>query len=305
MRQRNGFTLVELLVVIAIIGVLVSILLPAVNAAREAARVAACKNNTRQIGLATLQYAQQFSDALPAIWRGTSGEGPWQNFSWRATLLPFLDQANLHARIDFQGRPLDEPNRSVAGVVAVYQCPSAGGERTLERMGQEGDWTEGTAVGACDFSAVFDVRVPFREFPLAGTWYGGPDLEKLPALGPDSTTRDVTSRRQPTTLRLVKDGLSNTALVVEQAGKPQVLQAGKRLDDDLREGAWITAEYSSFFASGVNRDNRAGLYGFHAGAVVSMCDGSVHFWSADMNSQVIFALLSRDGSEIIAPTDWQ
>lgn len=71
------------------------------------------------------------------------------------------------------------------------------------------------------------------------------------------------------------------------------------------EGAWVTAELSTLTAAGVNQDNRFGLYGFHAGANVAMCDGGALTLGADAEWTVVAALLSRDGQEIIDGGDWR
>jgi prepilin-type N-terminal cleavage/methylation domain-containing protein len=131
MSRRAGFTLVELLVVIAIIGVLVALLLPAVQAAREAARRGQCLNNLKQIGLAT----QQFHDAqgqLPASFI-TQATTPHDSWSIQARLLPFLEQGNIYNGINF-----DLSYKHVSQVingsqitslrVPVYRCPSELGE---------------------------------------------------------------------------------------------------------------------------------------------------------------------------------
>ena len=101
-RQRRGFTLIELLVVIAIIGVLVSLLLPAVQQAREAARRAQCKNNLKQIGLAVHNYLDTFTRFPPSycVVPGvtTTVGGQW---SYLARILPYLDQANLQGLINW------------------------------------------------------------------------------------------------------------------------------------------------------------------------------------------------------------
>lgn len=105
--RRQGFTLVELLVVIAIIGVLVSMLLPAVQAAREAARRMSCGNNMKQLGLALHQYHDKYKLFPPdAIYLGNqkntnSAPADVRNFTWCSLLLPYMEQQPLHDRINF------------------------------------------------------------------------------------------------------------------------------------------------------------------------------------------------------------
>ena len=128
MRKRYAFTLVELLVVIAIIGILVGLLLPAIQAAREAARKASCKNNMRQMGIALHSYHDTHG-VLPTgciEWRGYSAPRHFRQFAWSAFLLPFLEQQNLHAQIDFNV-PFDAPENEPAAAtrLSVYECPSA------------------------------------------------------------------------------------------------------------------------------------------------------------------------------------
>src|SRR5262245_38816439 len=96
-RPRRGFTLVELLVVIAIIGVLVALLLPAVQAAREAARRSQCQNNLRQIGLATQNF-HDTNNYLPPL-RIAGAEG-WASY-W-VLIMPYIEQSNLQAAWNLQ-----------------------------------------------------------------------------------------------------------------------------------------------------------------------------------------------------------
>ena len=97
--HRTGFTLVELLVVIAIIGILASMLLPAINSARESARSAQCGSNTRNLGLAAQAYSSQNREMLPAISGNTGGAGG----SGLVELMPYLEMANMYDSISKGG----------------------------------------------------------------------------------------------------------------------------------------------------------------------------------------------------------
>ena len=129
-RARCGFTLVELLVVIAIIGILVTLLLPAVNSAREAARRAACSNNIRQLCLAVLNYHGANQVMPMGSYRRFEGPGrpPWQTnqLSWIARCLPFLEEQSLYDQIDWNLEPGDQGvNVPVMGArLAIVRCPS-------------------------------------------------------------------------------------------------------------------------------------------------------------------------------------
>ncbi|MCA9161441.1 MAG: DUF1559 domain-containing protein [Planctomycetales bacterium] len=128
---RHAFTLVELLVVIAIIGVLVAMLLPAVQAAREAARRSSCSNNLKQLGLALHNYHDTYKRFPPeSIWaHGSPGNWQPRNYSWIALTLPFFEQGTLQDQIDFK-LPLWNQTIGAGGqpirsqVIPSLLCPS-------------------------------------------------------------------------------------------------------------------------------------------------------------------------------------
>jgi prepilin-type N-terminal cleavage/methylation domain-containing protein/prepilin-type processing-associated H-X9-DG protein len=126
---RPAFTLIELLVVIAVIAVLIGLLLPAVQKVREAAARAQCLNNLKQMGLACHNYhdtQQSFPPGYSAF--GSYGDGATDTapgWGWAAYLLPYLEQGNLNARINF-GLPVEAPANAPAAqaLLKVYLCPS-------------------------------------------------------------------------------------------------------------------------------------------------------------------------------------
>ena len=123
MRQRRGFTLIELLVVIAIIGVLIALLLPAVQAAREAARRAQCQNHLKQLGLGLHNYLDA-NNSLPPGYFYQAGYG-WGGFGWGTAILPQVEQGPL-----FDAANFDLPAWSVENVticiarISYHLCPS-------------------------------------------------------------------------------------------------------------------------------------------------------------------------------------
>jgi prepilin-type N-terminal cleavage/methylation domain-containing protein/prepilin-type processing-associated H-X9-DG protein len=124
---RSGFTLIELLIVITVIGVLIALLLPAVQAARDSARRFQCSNNQKQIGLALLNY-HAHRKALPAGYVSdvnSSGAETGPGWGWLAYLLPHLEQTALANSIDYR-QPIESPGNKAAReqLVSVLLCPS-------------------------------------------------------------------------------------------------------------------------------------------------------------------------------------
>ena len=120
-KGQRGFTLVELLVVIAIIAILVSLLLPAVNSAREAARRTQCVHHLKQLGLALQAYHDKYGSLPPAYFPDKDGK---PKYSWRVLILPMLGEQALYDAYDFD-EPWNGPNnRKLASKMpAVFACP--------------------------------------------------------------------------------------------------------------------------------------------------------------------------------------
>ena len=193
----QGFTLVELLVVIAIIAILVSLLLPAVNAAREAARRTQCLNNLKQIGLAVNVY----HDALKQYPQGRNTTNP-NGVSWGFRLLPFVEEQAIHDAYDENYRVDDEVNSlAMRTPVSTFFCPSRRQPSADRNFDNNGDTplVLGAAAGG-DYAA------------NAGTYFnyrgddGQPDRTRA---GPIFTYSKIRNRQ-------VTDGTSKTFAVGER-----------------------------------------------------------------------------------------
>jgi len=153
-KQNRGFTLVELLVVIAIIGVLVALLLPAVQAAREAARRSQCTNNLKQIGLGIQNFHDTYTLLPPTATQG--GGAPNDKYhTWLVIILPFVEQGALFDQFDLS-KPWDQaPNPAAAqlpgAAIAGFRCPSrshSGFSDGAAQVGPVGDYAAGSVASA-------------------------------------------------------------------------------------------------------------------------------------------------------------
>jgi prepilin-type N-terminal cleavage/methylation domain-containing protein len=222
-RRSRGFTLVELLVVIAIIGVLVALLLPAIQAARESARRTQCSNNLKQLGLAFHNYEsthQKFPFAY-TFYRQASAPGGMMAHSWAVMILPYLEQGNLQSQYNCSLSLTDPNNQNVIKThLAAMQCPATPTRNRLYRFqvpagainpGDGGpslptsslSWDE----SATDYSVTTGVRGVFANTAYANA--GGAGGLRDGCLEAGNAVR----------LAMITDGTSNTILLAEVAGR--------------------------------------------------------------------------------------
>lgn len=294
--SSKGFTLVELLVVIAIIGILVGLLLPAVQMAREAARRMSCTNNLKQISLASLNYESTFS-AMPPRRNLTAGN----QRGWGPSILPFVEQASLQGQYRFDRNFYAPENAgNIAVSLPIFLCPSGPGPRmvTVVQSGVTSQGAAGDYFGPNSFSSSL-----YGVLALSGN-------NQVTAMD------DLPRRRR---LADITDGLSNTMLVTEQAGRADYYILGRKqssnagLSQAQSWGSWPSYQVFQvqvFGGDGVTKDgangrcsincnNSQGVYAFHpGGANTALVDGSVQFLTQSIDPNVLFGLVTISAGEV-------
>ena len=290
--RKLGFTLVELLVVITIIGILIALLLPAVQAAREAARRSQCTNNLKQVALAVQIYNEAHA-AFP-MGAGNIGMAGFFMFDWMARVLPYIEAENVWANIDFL-MPYNEPhptnNMFMKKSFSWGECPSSPGlpARTTCCYMLPGP----EDAGVTSYSATTThLDLPFAETVTgSGIIFNDSDIK----------------------FGDVRDGTSNTFLAAEVFH-----------DDDIDYKNYLATTYGDAYCPnsecylgamwafqnfattyyGINKhagDEAAGVDSLHpGGANFAMVDGSVHFFDENTKQLLLIALTTREGGEVVS-----
>lgn len=311
-----GFTLVELLVVVAVVGVLVGLLLPAVQAARESARRMQCLNNLKQTGLALHVY-HDVHNVFPSAWRGYAANGTSPlvfgnpGWGWAAVLLPHMEQSSLYSQINLTQPISSEQNREARILsLNVYRCPSeSAANRTftiaesgllehddhehedgIDHEHEHGGIDENTLFAAANYIAsVGSTNIHDGEKYEDGGLYEGKEFVSDGAFYHNSALN----------ASAFTDGLSSTIFIGERAAtkKHYSTWAGMPAGDGCIPAIVVGSVHDGFNNTGAGH----GFSGNHnGGANFLFGDGSVRFLTQTIAPDVVRALATRAGGETVA-----
>ena len=311
--RAQGFTLIELLVVISIIGVLVGLLLPAVQASREQARRSTCTNNLKQIGLAFASYTDThggFPPGYVTVWDQFNKFEFGAGWGWGTMILPLLEQQPLANAITYERSIADPANATVrTTTLSVYLCPTDSPSRT---------WSP--SVGSMWYSAgvLYNVQNPICDVSSAN--YVG-----VFGIGePGVDGEGVLFRNSFVKQRDILDGLSNTLLVGERctnliAGRGNATWTGSVPNAVLwscvpdpfdPDGGVCRKEDGSGMVLGHTGEGHGPgdpwgevnqfISRHGKGAYFAWCDGHVSYLRKEINYQTYLALSTRAGQEVIS-----
>ncbi len=299
---RQGFTLVELLVVIAIIGMLVALLIPAVQAARGAARRSACSNNLKQVGLAILNFESAAGKYPPGqTWTALPGREDRGDYSWMALVLPYMEEQAIYDKFNFKLPFQHQANRlPSAAVIPAYLCPSTS-RRDKQRDAEEliRDWNGqiGVTLGCTDYLGIAGPS-SIRKNPATLERYRRQQGILIGTKGLENESRLLES--PPVKVTSVTDGTSHTVMVTECTGR------GTEKEDEDPSGSWVSGKNITHVNDGVNRSgaksswNDELIFAEHAGgANGAFADGSVRFLNTSTSKDIILSQCSRNGGEIL------
>lgn len=288
-RYRNGFTLIELLVVIAIIGVLVALIMPAVQQAREAARRTQCINNLKQLGLAAQQYHDAYN-SFPAGWYCSTQDPNCMPqiafyYMWGGMpgLLPRLDNAPLYNEMNFYTNPFDPSNTtSMSRTMDVFVCPS--NRKALPIANTNGNGTN-WLMGPCDY----------RGNMAAGFIPGCVDSNNTGIC--NIYNNGITYQNSTTSIADITDGTTNTVLYGEslQGFWADPRSCCVRTTQFRKINQPIVFNGQNFYTYWMSKHPGLVNFGF--------CDGTVRTITNQINPIVLVKMMTRNGGEAISSNE--
>jgi prepilin-type N-terminal cleavage/methylation domain-containing protein/prepilin-type processing-associated H-X9-DG protein len=318
-RRHRAFTLVELLVVIAIIGILVALLLPAIQAAREAARRTQCINNLKQLALGFHNF-ENAQRSYPLAYIKPPAPAHGRN-NWAPFVLPFVEEQNLIAGYDLNEDWWREPNRTIAQVhLPIVRCPSTPDQI---RFQDKPESTPPNKRGACgDYFTPAGVHRDINlVLPAEQQFADVVDLRGVICWQSETNRRNRVAD--------IVDGASHSVMLGECAGREDVWRGRTKLPVDYtgsprvraRGGAWATTDNPYEIGQrnpwdeslgvipgtvGINNSNEWGhcFYSFHDGSAnFAFADGSVQTLSEQLDLRVLAELVTRAGREPLIHRD--